>query len=256
MCAALYDRLPIHRLHINLEPRFAQRLGRNDRLVVQADHVRRCHQNNRRPVIACFFQQFLGTLGIRATGQQVRSGLVAQGGGAAKDRATDFVVFRITLHRCQHGFLIQRGHRRLTHQLVVKRCMQEVRTPDGDIAQIIALLDDDILVARQDRHQVDLNLLKIVDLARRKRIQRGQRIGHRGPDHLVHIHDLTTSHPGCGFVARHIIIEFFIGHRHAGLVSVLIKYERAGADVFRDRLIGRGFGNPCRHDERRHRGLL
>ena len=134
--------------------------------------------------------------------------------------------------------------------------MQEVRTPDGDIAQIIAFLDDDILVARQDRHQVDLDLLKIVDLTCGQRIQRGQRIGHRGPDNLVHIDDLAARHPGCGFVARHIVVELFIGHRHAGLIGVLIEHKGAGADVFRDRLIGRGFGNTCRHDERRHRGLL
>ncbi len=145
--AAGHDRLPVHRLQVDLEADLLQRLLADRRKLVRGEQVGRVHHHDRRAVVAALLQELARLLEI-GFDQQVAVALLV-GRAAHQRRVADPVDLGVAHLGAQEILLGDRIHRRLPGLEVVERRVEVVEAHDDLAALRVPAVELDVLVGLQ-----------------------------------------------------------------------------------------------------------
>ena len=189
--AARDQRLPVHRLHVDLEATLLeQRLG-DRRHVGEHRKGGRLHEHDRCAVVARLLQQRLGFLEVRL-GQQVALDLDAVGRAADESGRADLVILLLSDRRLEVILLPHRMERGLADLGIVERLGEPVETDDELLAERVPVHDLNALVGLQHRNEIVRHLLDHVDLAGDQRVHLLLRVGHVDELDAIDLGDLAA----------------------------------------------------------------
>ena len=249
------QRLPVHRLHVDLEAAALQQCLRHRREVGQHGEVGRLQQHDRRAVIAGLLQDLLRLIEARFE-DPFGAGRILERGAAAEHGLADLVVARIADDGLQEVLLVERDHGGTAVADVVERRLFPVESQDVGRAKLVGNDDLDVLVLLDDRQQVVRGLLDHVDLALLQGVDRGLRVGDRDPFDPIDLGHLAAGQARGRLGARLVVGIAEIDDLLAGLPFVLLEDERPRARRVGNLLGDRSLGDPLGHDEGRNGGRL
>ncbi len=189
--AARHQRLPVHRLHLDLEASsLHHRLGDGGE-VGQHRQVGRLHQHDRRAVVACLLQKLLGLGGV-AVQHAGHAGVARQRRAADERRFADLVPFRVADGGLEEVLLRKGDEHGVTDLGIVERLGRAVEAERVLKPGRVGVEELDVLVAGEQLQQVVARRFDHVDFAVLQRRDLGLRVGHGDPFDAVELDDLAT----------------------------------------------------------------